>query len=293
MVNQEKKGELKIVVIGTGLIGCSMAEGLRDIAGEIIGVDNDAGHLQEALDRGWIDRSMSLEKALGEAGVVIMAVPSDSAIKLLPYVLDRISRRSAVLDTGSVKVDICRSVRDHPRRDQFVAAHPMAGLAVAGPDASDSRLFMNRKVIICESDKSSAESLDTASAIFNKLGMGIILMKPDIHDLYVAKVSHLPQVIAYCLSLIAGRAEDKNEPMINIASTGFESSTRLASSPSNMWIPIFQHNSDNLTESLNEMIGELSGVRDMINDGDWQALEKLIEKANRSREDFLSVYKKH
>ena len=291
MDNHAPGRKLTIAIIGTGLIGCSMAEGLRDISEVIIGVDNNTRHLQEALGRGWIDKSMTLASAVSQAGLVILTIPVDATVNLLPQILNDVSPRSVVIDAGSVKSAICRCVDDHPKRAQFIAAHPMAGLALSGPDASDSRLFMNRKVIICENDKSSEEALDLATSIFNKLGMSVVYMEPDLHDYCVAQVSHLPQVMAYCLSALTGAPGERKSSMIKIAATGYESSTRLASSPSDMWIPIIQNNQENLISSLDEMIGGLSEFRELIKQGKWDMIEQIIEKANKSRDSFLTAYK--
>jgi prephenate dehydrogenase len=291
MDNHAPVKKYKLAIIGTGLIGCSMAEGLRDISELIIGVDNNIRHLQEALGRGWIDKSMSLANAVSQAGVVILTIPVDATVNLLPQILDNLGPRSIVIDAGSVKSAICRCVKDHPKRKQFIAAHPMAGLAVSGPDASDSRLFMNRKVIICEHDKSSNEALELATLIYNKLGMSVVYMEPDLHDYCVAQVSHLPQVMAYCLSALTAEPGEKKGSMIKIAATGYESSTRLASSPSDMWIPIIQYNQANLISSLDEMIDGLSDFKELIKKGKWEILEQVIEKANKSRESFLTAYK--
>jgi prephenate dehydrogenase len=291
MNNKSPVENKTLAIVGTGLIGCSMAEGLRDAFEEIIGVDNNTGHLQEALDRGYIDKSMSLVKAVNRAGVVVLTVPVDVVINLLPQVLDNIDQQSVVIDAGSVKAAICGSVAGHRRRSQFVAAHPMAGLAISGPDAADAGIFMNRKVIICEHEKSSRQALDTALFVFEKLGLNTLYMEPDFHDLRVARVSHLPQVVAYCLSAINDDQDGEKQADTGIASTGYESATRLASSPSGMWIPIIQYNRENLTSSLGEMIDGLSDMRDMIDKGMWDKLEKLIDKANKSRETFLTAYK--
>lgn len=288
---REKAQKPAIAIIGTGLIGCSMADGLKDIASEIIGVDTNAGHLQEALDRGWIDRSMSMSRAVGYAEIIILSVPVDVTVNLLPLILDQAGSGSVIIDAGSVKGAICRGIRGHPGRDKFVAAHPMAGLAVAGPEAAGAGLFRNKKALICEHEKSSGRALEAALSIFDHIGMDVIYMEPDIHDLYVAKVSHLPQIMAYCLSSLTGRDKDKKENAVTIASTGFESSTRLASSPADMWVPIFQHNDKHLYDSLDEMIILLTEVRDMIKNGRWQNIQKLIEEANMSREYFISAYK--
>ncbi len=287
MDNRKAEKKMKIAIIGTGLIGCSMAGGLRAIAAEITGVDNNSGHLQEALSRGLIDRTMPMEKAVKHSELIIVTVPVDTSIKLLGKILDNAGPQSVVIDAGSVKAAVCRSIEEHPKRMQFVAAHPMAGLAVSGPDAADARLFQNRKVIICEHEKSSVSALETASMIFRTLGMHIVFMSAETHDSSVARVSHLPQIMAYCLSVLAAGKTDENESLISIASTGFESSTRLASSPANMWIPIFQHNNEKLSASLDDMIGLLSDIRNRIKNGHWESMTELIETANKMREAFL------
>ncbi len=316
MDNKTEDGRPALAIFGTGLIGCSIAEGLRDMVSEIIGVDNNSAHLQEALYRGMIDRSMSAGNAAAYAGIIVIAVPVDATIELLSLVLDRADEKAVVIDAGSIKGAICRSVADHPKRKQFVAAHPMAGLALSGPDASDARLFRNKKVIVCEKENSSDHALLTALDVFKRLGMELVYMAPEVHDMYVARVSHLPQVLAYCLSAINSekisgdrpayqfpeRVEVKDnkakneksvgaESAVSIASTGYESATRLASSPADMWIPILNHNRSNVTGSLDEMIAGLTDIRDMIRKGDWESLEKIIDKANMSREHFISVYK--
>jgi len=291
MEKKETERRYRIAIVGTGLIGCSMAGGLRDLASGLTGVDNNQAHLQEALSGGWIDRSMSAGMALRDAEIVILAVPADILTGMLPEVLDQVGDDTTVIDVASVKDAVCRSVDGHPRRGLFVAAHPMAGLAVSGPGASDPRLFLNRKVVVCEKEKSSRHALETASVVFDRLGLQIVYMDPRLHDLCVSKVSHLPQVMAYCLSAITTENGDSESIFTGIASSGYESSTRLSSSPADMWIPIFRHNSENLTSSLDEIIALLTGVRQMIGTGNWRELESIIEKANRSREAFMAAYK--
>ncbi len=292
MDNLKPEDKLKITIIGTGLMGCSMAGGLRAAAAEITGVDTNSAHLQQALSRGLIDRCTSLENSLADASLVLITVPVDAAIALLPGILDRTGDHTVVIDAGSVKEAVCRCVENHPGRERFVAAHPMAGLAVSGPDASDARLFKNRNVIVCEHERSSPRAMDTASEIFGLLGMHMIFMSPADHDARVALISHLPQVVAYCMSALAAAGESEDmKALTAIASTGFESSTRLASSSAGMWIPIFRHNREKLTSGLDEMIALLTDTRDMISEGRWKPLTGLIEKANRAREDFMAEYK--
>jgi prephenate dehydrogenase len=290
MEKRKPDDKISITIIGTGLIGCSMAEGLRSLASEITGVDTSSAHLQQALSRGIIDRCSSLENALMDASLVLITAPVDATIDLLPSILDNTGSQAVVIDAGSVKGAICDSVAGHPARKRFVAAHPMAGLAVSGPDAADARMFRDRSVIVCEHEKSSPRAMDTASTVFGLLGMHMIFMSPSDHDVRVARISHLPQVISYCLCALAaaGNQEDLRS-LAAIASTGFESSTRLASSSPDMWIPIFRTNREKLSASLEEMISILAETREMINGERWGQVKGLIEKANSARKSFLAV----
>jgi prephenate dehydrogenase len=294
MENQNPDDKMNITIIGTGLIGCSMAVGLRPLAAEITGVDASSAHLQQALSRGIIDRCSSLENALKGASLVLITAPVDVTIDMLPGILDGTGSQTVVIDAGSVKGAVCESVAGHPARKRFVAAHPMAGLAVSGPDAADARMFKDRSVIVCEHEKSSARAMDTASTIFGLLGMHMIFMSPADHDARVARISHLPQVIAYCLCALAAAGDREDlKTLAAIASTGFESSTRLASSSPEMWIPIFRKNREKLCSSLEEMISLLSETRDMINGERWGQVKGLIEKANNARKNFLTVNRAH
>ncbi|TVR72963.1 MAG: prephenate dehydrogenase/arogenate dehydrogenase family protein [Marinilabiliales bacterium] len=290
MEENNKNKKPVVAVLGTGLIGCSMADGLRGWAGEIIGADNNTAHLDEALGRGLIDRSMAAGEAVKAAGLVIIAMPVDATVRVLPGVLDN-AGDAVVIDAGSVKGAVCRSVERHPNRDRFVAAHPMAGLAVSGPGASDAMIFRNRKVVICERERSSEKALETCMEVFGRLKMEPVFMDPLFHDQCVARVSHLPQVVAYCLSAITAEDSSLRDSMLKIASSGFESATRLSSSPAGMWLPIFRQNAENLNGSIDELIRYLSTVQQMIGAGEWDALGAFVEEANDARKRYMSAYK--
>ena len=159
---------MKITIVGLGLIGGCMSIDLRKagFASELLGVDLNPDHGRRALDLGLVDRMESEEIALAQSDVIILAIPVNTMSAMLPQVLDVVKKDAVVIDTGSTKSMICKSVNAHPNRHQFVASHPIAGTENSGPEAAFSGLFLNKTNIICEHEESSKEALERAAQIF-------------------------------------------------------------------------------------------------------------------------------
>jgi len=137
---------MNVTIIGLGLIGGSMAIDLRKtgFATKIIGIDNNSKHLEKALKLGLIDIGSPLEEGVKNADVVIVAIPVDKIAGLMPSILDMIDPSTSVTDVGSTKNLICQSVKEHPRRGNFVPAHPMSGTENSGPEAAEEGLHYLR-----------------------------------------------------------------------------------------------------------------------------------------------------
>jgi prephenate dehydrogenase len=144
----------QVSIIGVGLIGGSFALDLRHHIPEVCinGIDHNETHLTEALALGIVDQTGDLNTLL-TADLVVLAIPVNAALKVLPKVLDLISDQAVVIDMGSTKEAICRVVSTHPRRGQFLATHPIAGTEFSGPSAAIQGLFKNKTNIICEVEK--------------------------------------------------------------------------------------------------------------------------------------------
>ena len=145
----------KIVVIGVGLIGGSVAISLKrnGFAGEIIGVERDNRNASYALNMGIIDRLMSMEEAVLYGDIILLAIPVEYIKELLPYIMNRMRIDSVVVDFGSTKYDICKIADKMKNRFQYVATHPMAGTEHSGPSNAYAGMFVNKKVIICDKEK--------------------------------------------------------------------------------------------------------------------------------------------
>jgi prephenate dehydrogenase len=275
---------MKITIIGLGLIGGSFAKDLRlaRFATEFVGVEANKSHAQEALKLGLVDRVEPLEKGIKNSDLVIIAIPVDKELEVLPAVLDGIDRGTTVTDMGSTKKVITELVKSHPRRKQFIAAHPMSGTENSGPTAAIEGLFKGKIAIVCDQENSGPQHLALVEKMFQVLGMDIAYMSSDEQDHSTAFVSHLPHAAAFAL---ANAVQDKEDRSIifDLASGGFRSTVRLAKSSCSMWKPIFEQNSHYVVNSLDVYIQHLQQFRDCIKNNQFDKLQDLILNANKIR----------
>jgi prephenate dehydrogenase len=276
---------MKIAIVGLGLIGGSLAIDLRSkkIATRLIGIDFNEGHARKALELGLVDEILPEERAFAESDVVILAIPVNTIGALLPSILDRIAKNTVVIDTGSTKTMICKSVTQHNRRTQFVAAHPISGTENSGPTAALKGLFEGKTNIICEKEQSSDSSLAVAKMIFDSVGMNTIFMEPDEHDKHVAYVSHLSHVSSFLLGQTVLDIEKDEKNIFDLAGSGFASTVRLAKSSPAMWAPIFEQNSEYLSQALLEYIMHLQKFHYHLMKKDTKELVKTLTNANEIR----------
>jgi prephenate dehydrogenase len=276
---------MKTVIVGVGLIGGCMAIDLRNagLATDVTGVDQDPANAQRAIELGLVDKAEPLTDALKSAELVILAIPVNALAKVLPQVLDEINDRATVIDAGSTKASICRAVALHPRRECFVAAHPIAGTENSGPDAAFSGLFRDKTNIICEKEKSSPVALAVADKVFDALGMSTIFMDAEEHDKHVAYVSHLSHVSSFLLGQTVLDIEKDEKNIFALAGSGFASTVRLAKSSPDMWGPIFEQNLDYLSQALQEYIMHLQKFHYHLLKRDTKELNKIMSGANEIR----------
>jgi len=275
---------MKLAVIGLGLIGGSMAKDLRrtKFATEIIGVDNNPENARIALEVGIADRIESLDKAVKEADIVIVAIPVDMIVQLLPYILDHISSSTTVIDVGSTKREIAAVVKDHPLRGNFIPSHPMSGTENSGPNAAVEQLFDGKICIICDQEKCRPQHLALAEKMYQSIGMPTAYMTSDEQDHTTAFISHLPHATSFALANAVLAIEDR-KIIFDLASGGFQSTVRLAKSSPEMWSPIFWQNRDYIYEALEVYIHHLEELKESLKNDDYKRLSELIVNANNIR----------
>ncbi|HOY04752.1 MAG TPA: prephenate dehydrogenase, partial [Saprospiraceae bacterium] len=276
---------MTITVIGPGLIGGSLAVGLREngFATRIIGVDNKPAHAQKALDLGIVDEIMPLPEAVAQSRMIIVATPVDSLTRLIPQVLDLIDHQKVVLDVGSTKLPVLQAVEHHPNRLRYVATHPMAGTEYSGPEAAVPGLFAGKCCVFSDVEKSDADAVYLCRTLYESLGMHLNFLEGAAHDLHVAYVSHISHIASFALALTVLEKEKNEDRIFELASGGFNSTVRLAKSSPDTWVPIFRQNRDNVLDVLDEFINTISRFRTLLIKKDFEQFGQLIEQANDIR----------
>jgi prephenate dehydrogenase len=276
---------MKVYIIGTGLIGGSMALDIQNLYPDavIFGIDHNESHLQQALELGVIHKKATIE-SLTDADFVIVSVPVDAALLLLPKVLDLIPETALVFETGSTKHPVCGALENHPKRKNFMATHPIAGTEFSGPTAAMKGLFLGKTNIICEVEKTTFRLQEKALQLFKDLGMRIRYMEAKSHDRHIAYVSHLSHISSFMLGKTVIEKEKHESDIFDMAGSGFESTVRLAKSSPAMWSPIFRQNRKQVVKSLDEYIANLTQFKTLLEDENYDAIFTEMENVNRIKE---------
>ncbi|MBQ6199630.1 MAG: prephenate dehydrogenase [Bacteroidales bacterium] len=270
-------------VVGLGLIGGSMALDLRrrGFASRVLGVEADSVAAEAALTIGLVDKVVSLQECVAEADIIVVAVPVGTAVKMVPEILDQLGDDKIVIDVCSTKEEICRAVKYHPRRKQFVSTHPMAGTEYSGPWAAQPGLFDGRACIFANAEESAPKAVKVIEQMYDVLNMRPIYMNAEQHDLHTAYVSHISHVTSFALALTVLDKEKDEKHIFDLASGGFSSTVRLAKSNPDMWVPILSQNRDNVLRVMDTYIEKMKEFRSAIDAYDEEKLRELILEANR------------
>lgn len=271
-----------VTIVGVGLIGGSMAIALKEkgVASKIIGVDNNLAHQQKALELGLVDEIMDLQDAVAASDMVILSIPVNAIQEVVLFTLDRLDKQ-VVMDAGSTKSAVLNVIRNHPKRGRFVATHPMWGTEYSGPEAAVKSAFISKATVICNKEETDADALEMVENIYKIMGMHLVYMNAEDHDVHVAYVSHISHITSFALANTVLEKEKEEEAIFELASGGFESTVRLAKSNPAMWVPIFKENRENVLDVLNEHISQLRKFKACLEKENYDYLTDLIEQANK------------
>ncbi len=272
-----------ITIVGVGLISGSFALGMKEkgFAKKVIGVSRTEASLKKALELGIIDEALPLEDAVKQSDLIYVAIPVDVTIPVMKQIMDLVNDKQIVADAGSTKDALCKSLQDHPMRKRFVATHPMWGTEYSGPEAAVKGAFEGRACVICEKEKSDANAVEVIEKLYRSLGMHLLFMDSEPHDLHAAYVSHISHITSFALANTVLEKEREEDAIFELASAGFESTVRLAKSNPAMWAPIFMQNRENVLDVLNEHISQLKKFKASLEKENLEYLTELMENANK------------
>ena len=272
-----------ITIVGVGLISGSFALAMKEkgFAKKVIGVSRTEASLKKAKELNIIDEAMSLEEAVVISDFIYVAIPVDAMLPVMGKIMNLITDKQIVVDAGSTKFELCASLSDHPMRDRFVATHPMWGTEYSGPEAAVRGAFEGRACVICEREKSNPTAVEIVENIYKQMGMHIIDMDANSHDIHAAYISHISHITSFALANTVLEKEKEENTIFELAGGGFESTVRLAKSNPSMWAPIFMQNRENVLDVLNEHIAQLRKFKSSLEKENLDYLTELMENANK------------
>jgi len=204
--------------------------------------------------------------------------------------LDLIGKNTLVFDVGSTKAAVCQKIRNHPKRENFVALHPIAGTEFSGPQSAIYDLFTGKVNIICEKELSSDQMIQRTLSIFESLKMKNVFMDSAVqHDKHIAYVSHLSHISSFMLGKTVLEIEKDEKSIFNMAGSGFASTVRLAKSNPETWTPIFMQNRENLLKSLDEYIKNLTEFKDILQKKSAEEVLSIMQNTNRIKDVLAGI----
>lgn len=281
---------MNIGIIGLGLIGGSFALSARKLIEDSVlyGEDKNDLHQKQALELKIVDQSLKPSNYY-YMDVIILAIPVNAALDKVIPLLDQINDNTLLIDVGSTKSMICKKLELHPKRNQFLATHPIAGTEFSGPSAAYETLYNGKAQILCESNKTRSDLLEWAVQWFKNIGMELQEMDPNEHDQHIAYVSHLSHISSFMLGKTVMEKEQDEKAIFDMAGSGFASTVRLAKSSPSMWTPIFEQNQENILEVLDEYITNLKEFKSLMEQKDYKTVFKKIQDANAIREILAGI----
>lgn len=271
-----------LAIVGVGLLGGSVALAARQcgIVRRVIGVGRTVARLEKAREANVLDDiSIDLVAAATQADLMIFATPVNLIVHGVREIASVCRPGTLITDVGSTKAHLCRKLSSElPNTVTFIGSHPLAGSEKQGWEHSRADLFDGRVCVVTPTDSSPRNEIARLTAFWQAIGMSVVEMTPEAHDLALAQTSHVPHVVA---SALARTLADNNR---SLAATGFADTTRIAAGDPNVWVPILLDNREAVLASLDEFSHEIAAIREALIQQDADEIRRLWEQGKAIRE---------
>ena len=274
----------RLGIAGVGLIGGSLGGAVRaaDLATEVVGFGRNEENLRVARERGLIDRAVRSPAALADVDCIVLAAPVGACAALADALRPHARAGAVLTDVGSVKGSLVAELEARWQGvGPVVGGHPIAGSEASGAAAARIDLFRGQRCILTPTPRTDATALARIRALWEGVGSRVEEMPPDEHDRLLARVSHLPHLIAYALAATVGDASVGGRAALDYAGSGFRDTTRIAASPAELWRDIALANLPAVRAALGEFRGALDRLEALLVAGDAAALGAALD-AGRS-----------
>ena len=265
-------------IVGAGLLGSSIGHALRALGVDVVLADASPAQLRLAIDYG-AGRAQAVDD---RPSLIVVAVPPD----VIADVVERELRDHpgvVVTDVASIKLEPLRALEQRGiDLTHYIGSHPMAGRERGGAISARADIFLGRPWVVCRDEQTPASDLALVEGLALDLGATPIEMTPEEHDRSVALVSHVPQLVA---SLLAGRFVDAPGGSLQLAGQGVRDTTRIASSPPELWVQILGANAAPVVDVLDALAADLRGVADALRTPDASGARRAVADTIRRGND--------
>ncbi len=277
----------RLTIAGVGLVGGSLALAVREagLAGEVVGFGRGEANLRVARDRGLVDRTTrDPAAAVAGADAIVLAAPIGACAALAETFRPHARAGAVLTDVGSVKAELVAALEARwAGAGPVVGAHPIAGSEASGASAADAALFRGRRCILTPTPSTDRAALARIRTLWEGVGARVEEMPPLDHDALLARVSHLPHLVAYALVGAVGTARIGDRQALDYAGTGFRDTTRIAGSSAELWRDVALANRPALGAALAEFRAALATLERLVAAGDAAGLDTVLAHARELR----------
>jgi prephenate dehydrogenase len=272
----------RALIVGTGLIGGSIALALHREGWHVSGLDDDPERLAQALDDGVIDHAGDDF----EAQIIFVATPAAAVAEVVARLLHTPGRRddAVVSDVSGVKTAIVAAA-EHPR---FIGGHPMAGSEQVGLRGADADLFEGAVWVLTPTAVTDLTAFTLLRGVVTQMGADVLVLTAADHDRLVAVVSHVPHLVAATLMNAAAAGAEQDGALLRLAAGGFRDMTRVAAGHPGIWPDICTENAGPIVDALDALVAELTVMRDRVAGNDRASLLTVLQRASGARRSLPS-----
>ena len=279
--DSEQLMDMRVTIVGLGLMGGSMALALRDKCRSLVGIDSDRDALYYALKHHIVDEtSTSLKEKLANTDILILATPVCTVLSLLGELPTNNSGPIMVMDLGSTKSDIVHAMDELPERIDAVGGHPICGKEKSSINNADPNIFKETAFALCPSFRTTARARALAEKIVSAIGGRPMWIDAELHDRWTAFTSHFPYLLSNTLAFSI------REESFPFAGPGLRSTTRLAGTPVDMMVDILISNRENIVNAMEKFKESFSELEVILESGD---ATELMDFMHRGRQNYLRL----
>ena len=284
----------KVCIIGCGLIGSSIARGIKKnkLATKVVYSNRSNSTNKKVIKLKIVNEASSdTKKIVKGSDLIIIASPLSSYKNIILKIKSSLKNGAILTDVGSVKKNVISLIeKSIPKNVSWISSHPIAGTEESGPESGFSELFKNRWCILTPSKKSKSKDVKLLEKFWQKLGSKVDVMNAKQHDYILSITSHMPHLIAYNIvntTLKIKKKKDRN--IVKYSAGGLRDFTRIAASNPIMWRDIFIQNRENTSKMIDKFIESLKDLKKAIKSKNEKKLEKIFKKTKKIRKEIIEA----